>query len=299
PGDLKTIENWSMDDYSESASGGHTEIGPTNNDPIVGLTALSNQLIIHKESGNYRLIGSNPSNFQILQINQGVEKMANTSRISHGDVPYWITRAGMYYYNGQQAILHPRSRQVRNTLRNASLDHSKGIECRDKLYFTMRMDPTGDMDDTVLYYDMTENVWMKRNGFHIADFCTRDGEIYLINEKRYVYAVGGTDYDGEDIEAYWRTPITDLGAKSVIKEPRKLILRGRSGGIDDAITVTEYSGTLPNSVDMILPANDEDVKEIALHNQGRTFHYEFRNKAGSWWKILGGVEILYYGKSNE
>ena len=43
----------------------------------------------------------------------------------------------------------------------------------------------------------------------------------------------------------------------------------------------------------------EDVKEIALHNQGRTFHYEFRNKAGSWWKILGGVEILFYGKSNE
>ena len=299
PGDVKTIENWSMDDYSEAASGGHTEIGPTNNDPIVGLTALSNQLIIHKQSGNYRLIGSNPSNFQILQINQGVEKMANTSRISHGDVPYWITRAGMYYYNGQQAILHPRSRQVRNTLRNASLDHSKGIECRDKLYFTMREAAGTGPDDTVLYYDMTENVWMKRNGFHVADFCTRDGEIYLVNENRYVCRVGGTDYDGEPIAAYWRTPVTDLGVKNVIKEPRKMIVRGRSGGTGDAITVTEYSGTLPNSVDMILPSNDQDVKEIALHNQGRTFHYEFRNKAGSWWKILGGVEILFYGKSNE
>jgi len=299
PGDVKTIENWSMDDFSESASGGHTEVGPTNNDPIVGLTALSNQLIIHKESGIYRLIGSNPSNFQILQINSGVEKMTNTNRISHGDVPYWLTRAGMYYYNGQQALLHPRSRQVRNTLRAANLTHSKGVECRDKLYFTMRMASGTGADDTVVYYDMTENVWMKRNGFSIVDLCTRDGEIYLINGNRYVCKVGGTDYDGAPIEAYWRTPITDLGAKAVIKEPRKMIMRGRSGGVDHAISITEYSGKNRNSMDMILPSNDEEVKEVALHNEGRTFHYVFENEAGSWWKILGGVEILYNGKSNE
>ena len=299
PGDIKTIENWSMDDFSESASGGHTEVGPTNNDPIVGLTALSNQLIIHKESGNYRLIGSNPSNFQILQINSGVEKMTNTNRISHGDVPYWLTRAGMYYYNGQQALLHPNSRQVRNTLRSANLAHSKGIECRDKLYFTMRMNAAGTMDDAVLFFNMTENTWMIRKGFHVVDMATRDGEIYLINENRYVYVVGGQDYDGDPIDAYWRTPITDLGAKNIIKEPRKLIMRGRSGGIDDMITVTEYSGTVPNTVDLVLPSNDETVKEIALHNEGRTIHYEFRNKAGSWWKILGGVEILFNVKSME
>ena len=299
PGDIKTIENWSMDDYSESASGGHTEIGPTNNDPIVGLTALSNQLIIHKQSGNYRLIGSNPSNFQILQINSGVEKMTNTNRISHGDVPYWMTRAGMYYYNGQQALLHPYSRQVRKTLRNANLNHSKGIECRDKLYFTMRTAANGTMDDAVLCFNMTENTWMLRKGFHVVDLATRDGEIYLINENRYVYIVGGTDYDGTAIEAYWRTPITDLGAKSIIKEPRKMIMRGRSGGVNDAISVTGYSGTIPHTTEFILPENDESVKEIVLHNEGRTFHFEFRNKAGSWWKILGGVEILFNGKSME
>lgn len=296
PGDLRTIENWSMDDYSETASGGHTEIGPTNNDPIVGLTALSNQLIIHKESGNYRLIGTNPSNFQILQINRGVEKMANTSRISHGDVPYWITRAGMYYYNGQQAILHPRSRQVRNTLRNASLDHSKGIECRDKLYFTMREASGAGPDDTVLYYDMTENVWMKRNGFTIADFCTRDGEIYLVNGDRYVCKVGGTDYDGEPIAAYWRTPVTDLGVKGLEKHLGEMFVRGRSGSDSDETKITSWSGTVPEENSFILPSEDQEVKWIELANEGRTFHFEFENKSGSWWKILGGVEILYSTK---
>lgn len=293
PGDVKSIENWSMDDFSEAASGGHTEVGPTNNDPIVGLTALSNQLIIHKESGNYRLIGSNPSNFQILQINSGVEKMANTSRISHGDVPYWLTRAGMYYYNGQQALLHPRSRQVRNTLRTASLLHSKGLECRDRLYFTMREDVTGDMDDTILYYDMTENTWMKRNGFHVVDMATRDGEIYLINEKRYVYIMGGTTYDGDPIEAYWRTPITDLGVKALDKRLGAMFVRGRSGSVNDNTVITTWAGKVPNEHSFILPENDEEVKWIDLLNQGRTFHFEFSNLSGSWWKILGGVEIVF------
>ena len=299
PGDVKTIENWSMDDYSEAASGGHTEVGPTNNDPIVGLTALSNQLIIHKESGNYRLIGSNPSNFQILQINSGVEKMTNTNRISHGDVPYWLTRAGMYYYNGQQALLHPRSRQVRDTLRAANLTHSKGIECRDKLYFTMRMASGTGPDDTILYYDMTENTWMKRNGFTIADLCTRDGEIYLINGNRYVYTVGGTDYDGEDIEAYWRTPITDLGVKSLEKHLGSMYVRGRSGGVNDNIVVTSWSGSVPEENRFILPSNDEEVKWIELDNQEHTFHFEFSNLSGSWWKILGGVEITFYVSGKE
>ena len=293
PGDVKTIENWSMDDFSESASGGHTEVGPTNNDPIVGLTALSNQLIIHKESGNYRLIGSNPSNFQILQINSGVEKMTNTNRISHGDVPYWLTRAGMYYYNGQQALLHPRSRQVRNTLRAANLTHSKGMECRDRLYFTMRMAAGSGPDDTVLYYDMTENTWMKRNGFSIVDMVTRDGEIYLINGNRYVCKVGGRDYDGAPIEAYWRTPITDLGVKALDKHLGDMYVRGRSGSVNDNIVVTSWSGTVPEENSFILPKDDEDVKWIEIRNQGKTFHFEFTNLAGSWWKILGGVEITF------
>ena len=78
-----------------------------------------------------------------------------------------------------------------------------------------------------------------------------------------------------------------------------MIMRGRSGGVNDAISVTGYSGTIPHTTEFILPENDESVKEIVLHNEGRTFHFEFRNKAGSWWKILGGVEILFNGKSME
>lgn len=304
PGDVKTIEAWGADDYAETASGGYIEIGPTSDDPIVGLTALPNQLIIHKENSNYRLIGTNPADFQVLQINSGVERMNNAARIKHGDVPYWITRAGLYYYNGQQALLHPQARQVKKTLNDSDLTYSVGVECRNRLYFLFNQGGTlsaNRQNRQMLVYDMTEEVWMLRKGFRLMDMVARDGVMYFLgqtpNEGYYVYREGGTTYDGQDIDAYWRTPITDLGAKAIIKTPRCMYLRGRSGGVNDALSVTEYTGPIKKETDVILPTSDEEVKELALHNQGRTFHYEFRNKAGSWWKILGGVEVVYEGKS--
>ena len=302
PGDVKTIESWAADDFSETASGGYMEIGPTSNDPIVGLTALPNQLIIHKETSNFRLIGTNPSDFQVLQINSGVERMNNAARIKHGDVPYWITQAGMYYYNGQQALLHPQARQVKKTLESANLRYAVGVECRNRLYFLINNSASDvRLNKQLLVFDMTENTWMLRKGFVLMDMAARDGEIYFLgytpSSGYYVFKEGGTDYDGVEIDAYWRTPITDLGAKSVIKMPRVMYLRGRSGGVNDALTITEYTAAIKKESDVILPANDEEVKELTLHNQGRTFHYVFRNKAGSWFKILGGVEVVFEGKS--
>ncbi len=48
PGDGRTIEDWLSVDGSEDASGGYVEVGDGSADPIIGLTALSNQLLIWK-----------------------------------------------------------------------------------------------------------------------------------------------------------------------------------------------------------------------------------------------------------
>ncbi|HMM30349.1 MAG TPA: hypothetical protein PKB13_01090, partial [Clostridia bacterium] len=47
PGDLRSIEDWTADDASPETSGGYVEVG-SQNDPIIGLCALSNQLLIFK-----------------------------------------------------------------------------------------------------------------------------------------------------------------------------------------------------------------------------------------------------------
>ena len=59
PGDARTVEDWSQDDASPNVSGGHVEVG-TDSDPITGLFALSNQLLIFKRDSLYRLLGDRP-----------------------------------------------------------------------------------------------------------------------------------------------------------------------------------------------------------------------------------------------
>ena len=287
PGDYRSIEDWAMDDYAEAASGGHTDVGPTSNDPIVGLTALSNQLIIHKKHGNYRLIGSNPSNFQILQVNRGVEPMANTSRISHGDVPYWLTRSGMYYFNGQQALLHPRARQIRYILRESDVGKTKGLECRDRLYFTVNRNG-GEYDDSIIVFDMTEGTYMLRTGFLVSDICTNDGVIYMVNDKRTVYRFDeGDSYDGEPIEAYWNTPLTDMEAKSKNKQPVAVYFRGEGG----FVRLESHVGRVTQTLKIQCPKNDVEVATLPLKNRARAFSFTLRNEGGAPFKIYGGVEI--------
>ena len=68
PGDDRSLENWTSVEASENVGGGHMEIG-TDSDPITGLFALSNQLLIFKRDSLYRLLGDRPGNFRILPVN--------------------------------------------------------------------------------------------------------------------------------------------------------------------------------------------------------------------------------------
>lgn len=180
----KKIEDWSMDDVSDTTGGGHTEIG-TASDPIVGLCAMSNQLLIFKRSSIYRLLGDRPSNYRVVLVTGDADSMANTARVSYRDVPYWMTKAGMYYHNGQSSGLTGTAQQIRDIIEKADLSRCKAAENRDRLYFTCRMG-NGTMDDSIIVFDINERAYMLRNGFTVADICSLDGKLYMVNDQRYL-----------------------------------------------------------------------------------------------------------------
>lgn len=289
PGDTRTIEDWSMDDVSDVVSGGFVDVGNTSSDPIVGLKSLSTQLIIFKETSIYRLLGDRPNNFRISHVNLDVEKMSNAGCVLYGDIPYWLTRSGMYYHNGQTAVLSAAARQIRTLLSGANLDQCKACECRDRLYFTLRLG-AGEYDDAIIVYDMTERTYMLRKGFNVIDICARDGTMYLINDNRYVYRWGeGTTYDGAKIDAYWRTPITDLSSKRIKKQFRTLYLRGEG----EIAIITLKVGTAEQEIRQQLSEDETEILTVSLKNQAKTFYMGIKNEAGSYFRLTGGIEIVY------
>lgn len=294
PGDTRTLEDWSMDDASDQTGGGFVEIGQTSSDPIVGLCALSNQLIIFKRSSIYRLLGDRPSNYRVTSVNKDVEKMVNTGLIANGDVPYWLTRGGLYYHDGQSANLSASARQIKDILAKGNLETCKAAENRDRLYFTIRQNG-GEYDDAIIVYDMRERTYMLRNGFHVVDICANEGTLYMINERRYVYQWDEShDYDGEPINAYWQTPFTDLGSMSTSKALRFLYFRGEGG----VVRIRRRIGIFEDVETYQMPSNTGEPKMVQMLNEGKAFSIRIFNEAGSWFRILGGIEMQFEVKGD-
>lgn len=288
-GDTRSIEDWAQDEVSAAASGGHVEVGNTSQEPIVGLCALSNQLLIFKRSSIYRLLGSTPEDFNIVQVNWKTEQAGNTGIAKYGDVPFWLTNSGMYYHNGNQATLAGNARMIRNILAGCDLSACKAVECRDRLYFSCRLDGSA-CDNAIIVYNMVEKTYMLRRGFSVIDLASSHGKVYLINDHRYVYLFNdGDTYDGEPIHAYWVTPESDLQQKDTEKTIRKLYLRGEG----ESIVITTKVGMAERENRWYLPQNAEEVLNIPLLNSGRTFRLRIENEAGNWFRLLGGIEIHF------
>ncbi|MCE5188247.1 MAG: hypothetical protein LLF75_03545 [Eubacteriales bacterium] len=100
PGGTRSLENWTSAEESENVGGGHVEVG-TDSDPITGLFALSNQLLIFKRDSLYRLLGDRPGNYRILPVNGTMRQPVHTACARVGDVLYFLTGGGMYYFDGQ------------------------------------------------------------------------------------------------------------------------------------------------------------------------------------------------------
>ena len=305
PGDTRSIEDWSMDDASELSSGGHMDVGNTSSDPIVALVALSNQLLIFKEASVWRLIGDRPSNYSVVRVNKDMEKTVNSGIIANGDVPYWLTKAGMYYHDGQTAHLSPTARQIQGLLEKVDLTNCKSCENRDRLYFSCNSsDLVGAEDDTLIVYDMKERVHLIRNGFKITDICSYDGTIYMINSDRYIYQWDRNCHtyagfvDGSTVElpiyAYWNTPFTDLQARSVTKHVKWLYLRGTG----DKVLIDIKAGPYVQHETYAMPEEVGNIIRIPLRYQGRAIGLRIQNVAGGWFEVEGGLTLRYEAKED-
>ena len=288
PGDTRTIENWTVATESENVSGGFVEVG-TDSDPITGLFAMSNQLLIFKRDSLYRLLGDRPGNFRIQPVSGTMQQPVHTACVRAGDVLYFLTPGGMYYFDGQSVQKKADADKVQLILQHADLSACTASARGDKLYFSFREAAGEGGNDAVLIYDLARGTYMLRRGFTAHGLFSAGGTLFLLDGNGFVCRFEeGETYDGARIDAYWKTPMTDLDSKAVNKRLEELYLRG-SGGILSLEAVTE-SGTVYN--ERLMPGGSERILELGLTGEGRAFQLVFRNVNGSSFTIDGGVELI-------
>ena len=288
PGDTRTIENWTSAEESENVSGGFVEVG-TGSDPITGLFALSNQLLVFKRDSLYRLLGDRPGNFRIQPVNGTMQQPVHTACLRAGDVLYFLTQGGMYYFDGQTVQRKADADKVQLLLQSALLATCVAAVRGDRLYFAIHEGAGDTGNNAILIYDLARGTYMIRRGFQVCGLYAAGGTLYLLDGNGFVCRFEeGETYDGVRIDAYWKTPMTDLDSKAVNKRLEELYLRG-SGGILSVEAVTE-SGTVYN--ERLMPGESERILELGLNGDGRAFQLVFRNVNGSHVMIDGGIELI-------
>ena len=288
PGGARTVEDWGTAAESENVSGGHVEVG-SDADPITGLVALSNQLLIFQRDSVSRLLGDRPDNYRILPVNAAMRQPVHTACTRYGDVPYFLTGGGMYLFDGQSVRKLSDAEKIRTVLENADIERCVSAAYRDRLYFAVCEDRQAhNCADAVIVYDVLRGCYMLRRGFLVRGLCAAGDALYLMDGDGYVCRFEeGDTYAGAPIHAYWKTPLTDLDSKLSEKRLMELYLRGEGG----LIQVEAESGGKTVYSRQLMPG-DDDVLEAGMTGQGRAFRFCFRNVNGSRFTVDGGVEVL-------
>lgn len=288
PGGGRTIDDWRSDPASENVSGGFADVG-VDDDPITGLFALSNQLLIFKRDSLYRLLGDRPSNYRIVAVDAAFRQPLHTACARYADRLYFLNDDGLCFYDGQTMRKSASYRALGPLLKNADLSGVRAAVCGDTLIFAIRSRHDAPYNDIVIEYDVLRDRYMTRTGFTVVDFCTVHGTLYALTGAGKLVAFDTSHtYDGDPIHVRWTTPVLDFGRKDVNKTVLRLTASG-SGRL--AVRVEADGGVYETQAR--LSTVQQSVTEIPLKGVGRMFRLRFSSVNGTPFTLDAPATLLY------
>ena len=288
PGDGRTIEDWSADESSENVSGGHVEVG-TDSDPITGLFAMSNQLLIFKRDKLYRLLGDRPGNYRIVPVEAALTQPIHTACVLYGDRLFFLTDRGLYFYDGQTVRRTVHGADLVPLLGQVDFSAAASAACGDTLYFAVKEHSASTHNDLLIEYDVLRDCFLLRRGFQVVDLMSCYGVLYVLTGRGEVAVLneGGT-YGGDPIEAFWETHWLDGASALTVKQTVEAVLTGTGGPLKVYVLGEIREG---DSVSAL--ADEYGPTEFLLRSAGRRLKLRIENVNGSDFDLSGGAELLF------
>lgn len=299
-GEGRTIEDWVSDDYDADASGGHVDVGTADGDKIVALKAMTDCLLIFKVNSVWRLYGNRPSNYTIERISEEIGAYDDAEVITRYGTPYWLTKNGIFYCDGTNAIsadsdvdyLHDLFWHINGTARRSACC----VPALRKLFFNVYSDEIGRF---VLTRDLVTGSYLAANGANVVDIATASDEALFLTDQGAVISRGEstnklTAYGSDNgLSAIWRSQVIDLGGLHALKQVATLWFRASGGRI--RFTVKTDRGE--SRFDVVPDEMQTSVVRLPIAMaEARTIQFTIENVAGSRFRIEGGIYLVYSSK---
>lgn len=305
PGDGRTYEDWFMVEGDADASGGYVEVNAEDSDPIIGITALSNQLLIFKRHSVWRLYGDRPSTFTLERVEKNSDMMSNRGVIVRHDAPYFLMPDGVYTYDGVGIVpldggtshlnrfFQGQDGFFSNNGERPGISYSTCAFWNNRMYFSFRLGSTQTAETGLVVFDAARGTYMLRYGLLFIDLAVSGSDILML-DSGYVYKFeSGNTYDGNPIVAMWRTQWTDFGKKMNVHQVMAMYLQL----LNDDVKIS-VAGDYPDAGDSqhVKKTTERAGYTVARFrtDQSHYFRFSFSNQPVATFtkfSIQGGVNI--------
>ena len=244
----------------------------------IGVSNIFSDLVIFKTNNIFRVVGTYPSVYEVKQVYSSVGAIAEKTIVSGNDRAFFLSKDGLYYYNGVSAypLLGDMAKDV--VINPAYAKNAVSIIHKNVLYCAF---PEGSStaNNAVFVYDLLNKNLMIWRGIAVTDFMEYEDNLLFTNSTGYVYTMddNAVTFGGTNINAYWETPWQDLDAFRVTKTADTLYFYAKGNGIM-RVDVTFDGKTKTKNVTL---SPTGKLHSLSLNLEGRRFKMKFSNVSGS------------------
>lgn len=248
----------------------------------IGVSNIFSDLVIFKTNNIFRVVGTYPSVYEVKQVYSSVGAIAEKTIVSGNDRAFFLSKDGLYYYNGVSAypLLGDMAKDV--VINPAYVKNAVSIIHKNVLYCAF---PEGNStaNNAVFVYDLLNKNLMIWRGLTVTDFMEYEDKLLFTDSTGYVYTMddNATTFDGTNINAYWETPWQDLDAFRVTKTADTLYFYAKGNGIM-RVDVTFDGKTKTKNVTL---SPSGKLHSLSLNLEGRRFKMKFSNVSGSRFEL--------------
>ena len=280
-------ENWTG---GEDASG-QVDIPTWDGGVCLGISTIFSDVVIFKTNSIHRILGTYPAVYEVKQVYSTTGAIAEKTIVSATDKAFFLTKDGLYYYNGVSAfpLLGDKAKDVK--INPAYAKNAVSVVYKNVLYCAF---PEGSstVNNAVFVYDLSSGALMLWRGLEVSDFVEYDGKLLFSNSTGKVYQLddSATTFDGGEITAFWETPWQDLDAYRVEKTADTLYFYAKGHGTL-RIDMTFDGKTKTKNVTLSPTGR---LHQIPCNLEGRRFRFKFSSVGGSDFELTA-PELTYEG----
>lgn len=269
------INDWTAPVLEAEANmhGGFIDVRSYDGSKIIGLKVIFNNIVVFKNKCAFKLFGSNPSNYQMIQMFSSNGAIADKSVCVGDNGAFFLNNDGIYFYDGTNVnLISQKIQRTISKMNNNYADKAVGIYSDSKYYIAF---PTGNSEknNCLIEYNTITKAFM------VYDICDVQA---IIEYKNKIYLSDGKNirelFVGDEVlNAKWETPYLDFDKKNTRKLSNYIYFRGKGTGKVRFTCITERK---EKTLEVQLTEN-ETLYRKKLKNKGRMMKLKIENIDGS------------------